>query len=127
MTARTPRACPCGGAAYAHCCGPLHSGAPATTAEALMRSRYSAFALGDTAHLLRTWHPDTRPARIDPDPHTTWTGLTIHATTGGTPFHTEATVDFTAAYTTAGQPGQQRENSRFRRHNGAWTYLDAHA
>ena len=37
--------CPCGsGLAYEACCGPIIAGAPAATAEALMRSRYSAYA-----------------------------------------------------------------------------------
>ena len=46
-------ACPCGlGDDYDACCGRLHAGAPALTAEALMRSRYSAFAVGDAAYLL---------------------------------------------------------------------------
>ncbi len=90
-----------------------------------MRSRYTAYALGDTAHLLRTWHPSTRPARLDPDPRTRWTGLHIHTTTGGTPFHTEGTVDFTAHYLDGPRPGELREHSRFLRHQGAWTYLDA--
>ncbi|WP_275423743.1 YchJ family protein, partial [Virgisporangium ochraceum] len=58
--------CPCGGGPYAACCGPAHGGAPAATAEALMRSRYSAFALGDADYLLRTWHPTTRPRSPDP-------------------------------------------------------------
>jgi hypothetical protein len=55
-------ACPCGlGDDYASCCGRLHAGAPAPTAESLMRSRYSAFAVGDVGYLLRTWHPSSRP------------------------------------------------------------------
>ena len=48
-------ACPCGlGDDYDACCGRLHAGAPAPTAEALMRARYSAFAVGDAGYLLRT-------------------------------------------------------------------------
>ena len=51
-------ACPCGlGDDYASCCGRLHAGAHAPTAESLMRSRYSAYAVGDAGYLLRTWHP----------------------------------------------------------------------
>ncbi|GAA1087661.1 hypothetical protein GCM10009605_27020 [Nocardiopsis composta] len=91
-----------------------------------MRSRYTAFALGRTDHLLRSWHPSTRPARLDLDPRLHWTGLHILATTGGTAFHTEGTVDFRAHYLEDTRPGELRENSRFLRHQGAWTYLDAH-
>jgi SEC-C motif-containing protein len=52
--------CPCGsGAPYADCCGPFHRGErEAPTAALLMRSRYSAFALGDAEYLLRTLHAD---------------------------------------------------------------------
>jgi uncharacterized protein YchJ len=58
-----PRRCPCGtGLPYAECCRPLHDGTgTAASAEQLMRSRYSAFAVGDPAYLLATWHPTTRP------------------------------------------------------------------
>ena len=47
---------------YDACCGPLHRGErPAATAVALMRSRFTAFALGDVDYLLATWHPGSRP------------------------------------------------------------------
>jgi len=61
--------CPCGtGRSFAQCCGAALSGAhPAPTAEALMRSRYTAFALRDTAYLLASWHTSTRPATLDLD------------------------------------------------------------
>nr|BFF27092.1 hypothetical protein GCM10025732_50570 [Glycomyces mayteni] len=82
-----PTQCPCGsGETYAACCGRFHTGAAAApTAEALMRSRYSAFAVGDEPYLLRTWHPGTRPDRLDLAADArTWTGLDILDTTGGT-------------------------------------------
>ena len=62
--------CPClSGLQYGECCGPFHSGdAFAPTAERLMRSRYSAFAVGDADYLLATWHPTTRPAELALDP-----------------------------------------------------------
>jgi SEC-C motif-containing protein len=69
--APAPAVCPCGsGDAFARCCGPLLAGEPAPSAERLMRSRYTAFARGDAAHLARTWHPRTRPERVDVDPRT---------------------------------------------------------
>ncbi|MEU0571508.1 YchJ family metal-binding protein [Nonomuraea sp. NPDC005983] len=119
-------ACPCGlPSAYAECCGRFHAGQAAPTAEALMRSRYTAFALTDEAYLLRTWHPRTRPSRVDFEPGMRWTGLDIEGTSGGTPFHTEGTVTFRARYVHEGRPGELREQSRFARHEGAWVYLDA--
>ncbi|MER6689841.1 YchJ family metal-binding protein [Streptomyces minutiscleroticus] len=121
-TPPSSRACPCGsGGTYAQCCGRFHRGeAAAPTAEALMRSRYSAFAERDEAYLLRTWHPRTRPPRVEFEPGLRWTGLEILATSGGTAFHTTGTVTFRAGH--AG--GELREHSRFERVGGAWVYVD---
>ncbi|MFQ6143628.1 YchJ family protein [Streptomyces similanensis] len=118
----TTRSCPCGlPEPYEKCCGRFHSGAAAApTAEALMRSRYCAFVRGDAAYLLRTWHPRTRPARLDLDPGTRWTGLEVLATTGGSAFHTTGTVTFRASW----RGGSLHEHSRFERVEGAWAYVD---
>src|SRR6476469_2345720 len=92
-------ACPCGlGDDYASCCGRLHAGAPAPTAEQLMRSRYSAFAVGDAGYLLATWHPSTRPRSLDLDPDVRWTGLEVLASSGGSMLEAEGTVEFVARY-----------------------------
>ncbi|SDM76786.1 YchJ family protein [Actinacidiphila guanduensis] len=119
--------CPCGlPAAYGECCGALHAGrSAAPTAERLMRSRYSAFAVRDAAYLLRTWAPGTRPPAVDFDPRLRWTGLDILATTDGTAFHTQGTVSFAAHYEIGGERGVQREDSRFVRVQGSWLYVDA--
>jgi len=119
--------CPCGlTKTYGDCCGSLHRGqTTAATAEQLMRSRFSAFAVGDTAYLLRSWHSTTRPARLDLDPQLRWVRLEILGTTQGSAFHTEGTVEFRAHCTVHGQPDSQYENSRFVREGGQWVYLDA--
>ncbi|MFI7151360.1 YchJ family protein [Nonomuraea sp. NPDC050022] len=119
--------CPCGlPATYRECCGRLHRGlAAAPTAEALMRSRFSAFSVGDAGYLLRTWHPAARPARLDLDRGTRWTRLEILETTGGSVVSTEGTVRFRAHYTDNGEAGSMEEHSRFVRHEGAWTYAGA--
>ncbi|WP_380283123.1 YchJ family protein [Kitasatospora purpeofusca] len=119
--------CPCGlPASYAECCGRLHRGqAAATTAEALMRSRYSAFAARDEAYLLRTWHPDTRPDTVDFDPGLRWLRLEVLSGTEGGPFHAEGTVAFRAHYAEGREEGVLTEHSRFVRHEGDWVYLDA--
>ena len=64
-TAATPkRQCPCGsGDAYNDCCRPYHNGAVAPTAEAMMRSRYSAYSKGLVAYVVATTHPDNALAR----------------------------------------------------------------
>jgi SEC-C motif-containing protein len=95
----------------------------AATPEELMRSRYSAFALGLEDHLLATWHPRTRPADAAPDPALRWTGLVVHAATGG-PDDTTGTVEFTASYASPDGAGAMHEVSRFERRGGRWFYLD---
>jgi SEC-C motif-containing protein len=125
----TPR-CPCGtGLPLAECCGRLHDGIPtgaatAGTAEQLMRSRYSAFAVGDGDYLLATWHPDTRPPSLDLDGAVRWTGLEVLATSGGSLLAGEGTVEFRAHYVREGRAGAQHEISRFVRDGGRWRYLD---
>jgi SEC-C motif-containing protein len=89
-----------------------------------MRSRYSAFALGEAEYLLTTWHPDTRPRTLSLDPEVRWAGLQILGTTGGKLFDPEGTVEFRAHYHAAGRAGAQHENSRFVRDDGLWRYLD---
>jgi SEC-C motif domain protein len=120
------RRCPCGtGLPYDECCGPLHDGTTtAATAEQLMRSRYSAFAVGDPGYLLATWHPTTRPRTLDLDPEIRWTGLDVLATTDGAMLSPEGTVEFRAHYVRGRGSGAQHENSRFLRENGQWRYLD---
>ncbi|HZB18662.1 MAG TPA: YchJ family protein [Blastococcus sp.] len=120
------RRCPCGsGLPYADCCGRLHDGtATAATAEQLMRSRYSAFAVGDAAYLLATWHSTTRPGSLTLDDDVRWTGLDVLGTTGGSPLGAEGTVEFRAHHVVAGRAGAQHENSRFVREGGQWRYLD---
>ena len=119
--------CPCGsGRDYAQCCGPLHEGAPAADAEALMRSRYSAYALGLGRYLRDSWHASTRPADFDlgaSDPPATWLGLSVkcHQQTGVD----TAEVEFIARYRIGGGSAVRlHERSRFQRDHGHWFYLD---
>ena len=89
-----------------------------------MRSRYSAYVLGDEAYLLSTWHETTRPARVELDTGgaTRWLGLDVrhHESTGvGT-----AIVEFVARYKIGGRAHRMHENSRFRLENGRWYYVD---
>lgn len=117
--------CPCGrGVRYGDCCGVLHAGEAAPTAERLMRSRYSAFALGLDAYLLRSWHPSTRPSDFETDPEIRWQRLIIESTEAGGPFDDSGRVTFTAI--ARGPEGriEQFERSRFVREHGHWLYLD---
>ena len=126
------QACPCGrrtakGQAFAldHCCGPLHAGQAAPDAERLMRSRYSAFVLGDVAYLLATWHTSQRPAELTLDAGGKWLGLEIkqHHNTGE---HT-AEVEFVARFRVGGKAVRQNELSRFVREADRWFYVDGDA
>jgi SEC-C motif-containing protein len=127
--------CPCGGGRYGRCCRPLHrQERAAVSAEQLMRSRYSAFALAELDHLLRT-QPSSEPLlqrRRSLEAscrQLRWCGLEIVATEGGGPTDLEGTVTFVARYSVGGQPGVLREQSRFGREggrlDGAWLYLEA--
>jgi SEC-C motif-containing protein len=98
---------------YDACCGPLHRGeAQAETPEQLMRSRYSAYALGLTDYVWRTWHPRTRPPRVT-EHGLTWTGLEIVEA------HDDV-VEFRARH----RAGVHHEVSRFERRAGRWFYVD---
>lgn len=87
-----------------------------------MRSRYAAFALGDAAYLLETWHPSTRPAELTCDPRQEWMLLRVRAA------HSEgdrATVSFHARSRLGGRILDLHEVSRFVRQDGRWFYLAA--
>ncbi len=118
-------ACPCGSGKPLHdCCGPLiEGGVPAPTAEALMRSRYTAYSLGREDYLHATWHPATR-ATGDPLPAVRWIGLSILRTQAGGRDDHEGTVEFVARYKLAGRAHRLQETSRFVRIEGRWVYLD---
>ncbi|MCD0504798.1 YchJ family protein [Bordetella petrii] len=125
--ASAPQMCPCGSdKAYGHCCGPYHQGPmhlQAPTAEALMRSRYSAFVLDALQYLLDTWHPSTRPAQLDPNPaDLKWLGLQVRRHAQQDAEH--ATVEFVARCRQAGRATRLHETSRFVRADGRWFYLD---
>lgn len=121
--------CPClSGETYGACCGRLHRGeTTAATAEALMRSRFSAFAVGDPDYLLRTWHPSTRPRSLELDEAIRWYRLDVVATSRGGLLDDEGTVEFVAHHKVPGvrgSSGSQHERSRFSKDTGAWTYVD---
>ncbi|QEE26037.1 hypothetical protein CS053_17165 [Rhodanobacter glycinis] len=119
--------CPCGNpSGYTICCGPLHDGAAATSAEQLMRSRYSAYVLQREDYLLATWHAETRPASLRlaaQHPQPIWLGLEIRD--GRLIDDDHATVEFIARYRLGGGRAQrQHELSHFVREDGRWYYVD---
>lgn len=115
-------ACPCGmGIRYADCCGRWHAGAPAPTAAALMRSRYSAYVLELADYLLATWHADTRPPQVLFEPGTKWLGLTVKQARDSGP--DSAQVEFVARFRVgSGAAVRLIERSSFIRIDGRWFY-----
>lgn len=117
--------CPCAsGDVFGGCCGPLLDGAPAPTAERLMRSRYTAFGLQDAGHLLRTWHSTTRPETIDFEPDLEWRRLLVIDRAAGGPFDREGVVVFEAFWRQGAARGSLHERSRFVREDRHWYYVD---
>ena len=117
--------CPCdSGQLYADCCGPWHAGFDAgvyaPTPEALMRSRYSAYAAGLIDYLLATWHPSTSPGELELSP-VKWLGLEVrHAEQAGD----AGVVEFVARCRDSSGAQRMHETSRFVRQDGRWYYID---
>ena len=120
--------CPCGsGALLEVCCGPIVDGKMlALTAEALMRSRYTAVVLGDLAHIERTYarekHGLGKRSSFERDIE--WVKLEILDKVGGGEEAATGIVEFAAHYHLNGRKGIHHERSNFRRDRGFWTYVD---
>ncbi|MEZ4361701.1 MAG: YchJ family protein [Kofleriaceae bacterium] len=125
--------CPCGtGETYGACCERWLAGAPAPTALALMRSRYTAYVVGAIDYLVET-HDEASRAQVDVaattawSRETSWQGLEILDVVAGGEGDREGVVEFIARGVTRGTPFAQRERSRFRRAEDRWTYVDGEA
>lgn len=118
--------CPCGSAKpFDDCCAPLLAGAPAPTALALLRSRYTAFVRGDIAYLAATLSPDMRSDFDEVEAERVageakWQGLEIRTATGGGENDDEASIEFVARFTLRGQQRVQHERATFGRQDGRW-------
>lgn len=96
----------------------------ADTAEQLMRSRFSAYAVGDSDYVWRTWHPRTRPATITLDPGLEWVGLEIVDVAAGGRDDETGEVEFLAVYRQGRRTGTLHERSRFAVRARRWFYFD---
>jgi SEC-C motif-containing protein len=118
--------CPCGsGKSYTTCCALyVDGGEVAPTAEALMRSRYTAFTLLKEEYLLATWHASTRPTSLGlaQDVTTQWIGLAVKRHELQDADH--SIVEFVARYKVSGRAHRLHEISRFVREQGRWFYVD---
>jgi len=127
MSENTP--CPCGsGTPLNACCKPVIDGtAKAATAEALMRSRYTAYTLQDIRYLADTLDPAELQS-FDKDAtatwarDSTWMALEIVKTSAGSSGDREGTVEFRASYKRDGVLQEHHEVSRFRKIDGTWLY-----
>jgi SEC-C motif-containing protein len=132
-----PAACPCGGPSLASCCGPYLAGvAIPPSAETLMRSRYTAYTLGDEPYLLATWHASTRPQEriIDPGEKLQWLGLEVKSALRLRQRKAELddperdTVEFVARFRSQGRAHRLHEISNFVREPAEdgprWFYVD---
>lgn len=117
--------CPCqSNEKYQECCYPIHQGKPPITAEKLMRSRFSAFALENDHFLMTSWHSTTRPPEIlKEDSPLQWIYLKIIETDIENE-RGERFVTFEARYRENGAVGKFIEKSRFVIEDGMWKYLD---
>lgn len=118
--------CPCGSQlSLAACCQPiLDNRLCAETAEALMRSRYTAFVHRHEQHILASWHSRTRPQALNFDDHPViWLGLQIHECHDGSKSDSRGTVEFTSSYLENGQLCSLREKSEFLKEDELWFYL----
>jgi len=123
--------CPCGsGQDAAQCCKQYISGkAPAPTAEALMRSRYSAYVFKELEYLKTTLAPEALDNHDDNSVRewaesAEWRGLEIHDTWAGQPGDEAGIVEFSARYAVDGEELTHRERSEFRQIDGNWCYVD---
>ena len=123
------KTCPCGtGLSYAECCEPYITGAKnAPTAEALMRSRYTAYVEQAIDYIVDTCAQDEKD-RIDVkqtrkwSEKSKWLGLKILSTEKGGPLDTEGTVEFQASYEMDGLRDIHHEKAGFKKTDGRWFY-----
>lgn len=122
--------CPCKSLeSYYICCMPYHKGkAKPSTAEKLMRSRYSAYFFRLIDYLIETHHPNTRTPGLREELASIhdikWTYLTILSTSKGGKLDKVGKVEFVASCYIDGKPHEIHEKSRFKRYKGVWKYLD---
>lgn len=119
--------CLCGtGIAYASCCGIYHRGEQLPpTAEATMRSRFSAYARRDVDYLLASWDASKRPSHIDFSKETAqWQKLLVLNIKKGGVKDSKGIVEFKAYYQQDGEEYFMHEISRFVKTGQRWLYLD---
>ena len=115
---------------FAKCCGPYLEGkTKPATAEALMRSRYSAFATGKMDYVYNTHHADSR-GELDMEGvkswalNSEWLGLEILSTEKGQSNDNEGKVEFKCRFHFNGSDQVHHELSSFKKVDGEWFFVD---
>lgn len=126
--------CPCGSQkSYHDCCEPLIKGRQsAETAEALMRSRYSAFVKHEIDYLYDTIPPDQQEKFNRQEAQkwshgAQWEGLEILASQDGGADDASGTVEFVARYREKEKKVKHHELARFGKIDGRWYFIDGQA
>lgn len=121
------QSCLCGsGLDYQHCCELYHNGEKVPQiAEALMRSRFTAYAMHNGNYLQATWDVSKCPEQIDFSKDTAeWQRLEIVNLKKGSMNDDKGVVEFKAYYLLDGEEYVMNEISRFKKVAGRWFYLD---
>ena len=123
--------CPCGSTlSYSDCCEPFIQGVrPAPTAEALMRSRYTAYSRSEVDYIVHTTHPQQRKQDSENDirqwaQKSVWHGLNVLNVDGGAAEDAAGTVEFIAQYSENGERIDHHEVAQFKKENGTWFFWD---
>ncbi len=119
--------CPCGNLkSYRHCCLPFHNESSLPdTAEALMRSRFTAFCTENLSYLFNSWHPAHRPPAAEILSGTTrYISLQITDTKQGRPENNTGEVTFVVRYIEGDRLYTMQEKSSFVKQQGKWLYLE---
>lgn len=122
--------CPCGsGKTYAECCEPIIKGKEkASTAEELMRARYSSYEKQEIDFIINSCEHSDDVAEIDKNAtedwskNSTWHGLKILRTEKGTASDEEGVVEFEATYTRKQIRDVHHETAYFKKIDGQWVY-----
>lgn len=123
--------CACGaGESTETCCLPIIRGeAEAKTAEALMRSRYTAYTLAEIDHILNSVHPDS-PGEADRKSTEAWAKaaewdrMEVVETVAGGEDDEEGVVEFVAHFKLQGLSQRHHERATFKKYKGHWLYFD---
>jgi SEC-C motif domain protein len=121
--------CGAGESTESHCLPYIKGDRRPETAEALMRSRYAAYALGEIDYVLSTHTPEAakdvdRESTEAWSKNSTWLGLEVVETEAGGESDDKGSVEFIARYKVKGMSVQHHELAQFEKRDGKWLYSE---